>query len=82
MVVPSLVSRLSSTKVKTDAKSGSIDGGFIASVVGGDVDVDCCGGGVKDGNDCGMMMDNTGEKSEITETCTVRSAGVYWLGTS
>ncbi|GKC35658.1 hypothetical protein Tco_1048042 [Tanacetum coccineum] len=26
---------------KTDAKSGSVDGGFIASVVGGGVDVDC-----------------------------------------
>ncbi|GJS11637.1 hypothetical protein Tco_0368433 [Tanacetum coccineum] len=39
---------------QTDAKSGSVDGGFIASVVSGGVDVDYCGGGVKDGNDCGM----------------------------
>ncbi|GJV77477.1 hypothetical protein Tco_1509061 [Tanacetum coccineum] len=27
----------------------------MTSVVGGGVDIDCCGGGVKDGNDCGMM---------------------------
>ncbi|GKG55998.1 hypothetical protein Tco_0577073, partial [Tanacetum coccineum] len=56
--------------------------GFVASVVGGGVDVDCCGRGVKDGNDCGMMVENTGEASKITETCTVRSVGFYWLGTS
>ncbi|GKB48621.1 hypothetical protein Tco_0899374 [Tanacetum coccineum] len=66
----------------TDAKLGSVDGGFVASVVGGGVDVDCCGGRVKDGNDCGMTVENTGEESEITETGTVRSVGVLWLGTS
>ncbi|GJW91050.1 hypothetical protein Tco_0168603 [Tanacetum coccineum] len=67
---------------KTDAKLGSVDGGFVASVVGGGVDVDCCGGRVKDDNDCGMTVENTGEESEITETGTVRSVGVLWLGTS
>ncbi|GJY58823.1 hypothetical protein Tco_0458715 [Tanacetum coccineum] len=41
---------------------GSIDKGFVASVVGGGVDVDYCGGEVKDGNDCGMMVENTGEE--------------------
>ncbi|GKB08396.1 hypothetical protein Tco_0836680 [Tanacetum coccineum] len=66
----------------TDAKSGSVDGGFIASVVGGGVDVDCCGGGLKDGNDYGMLMKYTGEESVITETGTVRSVGVCLLGTS
>ncbi|GJV22711.1 hypothetical protein Tco_1375406 [Tanacetum coccineum] len=40
-----------------DAKSGSIYGGFIALVVGGGVDVDCYGGGVKDNNDCRMMVE-------------------------
>ncbi|GKD60489.1 hypothetical protein Tco_1297998 [Tanacetum coccineum] len=44
---------------KTDAK-GSVDRGFVASVVGGGVDVDCCDGGVKDGNDCGMTMEYAG----------------------
>nr|GEZ74168.1 hypothetical protein [Tanacetum cinerariifolium] len=34
---------------------------FVASVVGCGVDVDCCSGGVKDGNDCGMTVENTGE---------------------
>ncbi|GJT61105.1 hypothetical protein Tco_1004638 [Tanacetum coccineum] len=43
----------------------SVDRGFIASVVGGGVDVDYCGGEVKDGNDCGMMVENTGEESKI-----------------
>ncbi|GJW31447.1 hypothetical protein Tco_0051479 [Tanacetum coccineum] len=66
----------------TDAKSRSVDRGFVASVVGGGVDVDCCGGGVKDGNDCGMKVENTGEELEITETCTGRSVGVCWLSTS
>ncbi|GJR39713.1 hypothetical protein Tco_1215397 [Tanacetum coccineum] len=66
----------------TDAKSGCVDGGFVASVVGGGVDVDCCNGGVKDGNDCEMTVENTGEESEITETGTVMSVGVCWLGTS
>ncbi|GKE88643.1 hypothetical protein Tco_1566118 [Tanacetum coccineum] len=66
----------------TDAKSGCVDRGFVASVVGGDVDVDCYGGGVKDGNDCGMTVENIGKESEITETCTVRSVGVCFLGTS
>ncbi|GKF91124.1 hypothetical protein Tco_0274825, partial [Tanacetum coccineum] len=61
---------------KTDAKSGSVDGGFVASVVGGGVDVDCCGIGVKDGNDCGMAVEYTGEESVITETGTIRSMGV------
>ncbi|GJS34537.1 hypothetical protein Tco_0532919 [Tanacetum coccineum] len=41
---------------KTDAKFRSVDRGFIASVVGGGVGVDCYGGGVKDGNDCGMTV--------------------------
>ncbi|GKC71740.1 hypothetical protein Tco_1117623, partial [Tanacetum coccineum] len=67
---------------KTDAKSRSIDGGFVASVVDGGMDVDCCGGGVKDGNDYGMTVANIGEESVITETYTVRSVGVCWFGTS
>nr|GEV02078.1 hypothetical protein CTI12_AA443780 [Tanacetum cinerariifolium] len=32
---------------------------------------DCCGGGVNNGNDCGMTMENTGEESKITETMGV-----------
>ncbi|GJV48702.1 hypothetical protein Tco_1438914 [Tanacetum coccineum] len=56
---------------KTNAKSRSVDRGFVASVVGGGMDVDCCGRGVKDGNDCGMKMENTGEESEITKTAFV-----------
>nr|GEW56798.1 hypothetical protein [Tanacetum cinerariifolium] len=55
----------------TDAKSGSVDGGFVALVFGGGVDIDCCGGGVKDARDCGMMLENTCEELEITETGTV-----------
>ncbi|GKB29134.1 hypothetical protein Tco_0868535 [Tanacetum coccineum] len=66
----------------TDAKSRSVDGGFIALVVVGGVDVDCCGEGMKDGNDYGMTMENTGEESVITKTRTVRSVGVCLLGTS
>ncbi|GJS56954.1 hypothetical protein Tco_0651738 [Tanacetum coccineum] len=61
---------------KTDAKFRSVDIGFFASVVGGGVGVDCCGGGVKDGNDCGMTVVNIGEDSMITKTGTVRSVGV------
>nr|GFC34723.1 hypothetical protein [Tanacetum cinerariifolium] len=53
---------------KTDAKSGSVDGGFVASVFGGGMDVDLCGGGVKYGNDRRMTVENTGEESGITET--------------
>ncbi|GKD02204.1 hypothetical protein Tco_1177178 [Tanacetum coccineum] len=51
-----------------DAKFGSVDGGFVASVFGGGVSVDCCGRGVKDGNDCGMTVEYTCEESEITDT--------------
>ncbi|GKD42933.1 hypothetical protein Tco_1267578 [Tanacetum coccineum] len=54
LVVPSL----------TDAKSGSVDRGFVASVFCGGVDVDCCGGKVKDGNDYGMAVENTETISE------------------
>nr|GFB49417.1 hypothetical protein [Tanacetum cinerariifolium] len=57
----------------------SVNGGFIALVIGGGVDVDFCGGGVKDGNDCGMTVENTGKESKITEKSTVRSVGVCWL---
>ncbi|GKG52063.1 hypothetical protein Tco_0544701, partial [Tanacetum coccineum] len=53
---------------KTNAKSGSGDRGFVSSVVGGGVDVDYCGGGVKDGNDYGMTVENIGEASKITDT--------------
>ncbi|GJV88038.1 hypothetical protein Tco_1531976 [Tanacetum coccineum] len=60
---------------KTDAKFGSVDRGFVASVVGGRFGVDCGGGGVKDGNDCGIMVVYIGEDSVITKTCTVRSVG-------
>ncbi|GKG62155.1 hypothetical protein Tco_0632059, partial [Tanacetum coccineum] len=67
---------------KTDAKSGSVVGGFVASVVVGGVNVDYYSGGVKDGNDCGMTIENTSEESVITETGTVRSVGVCLLGTS
>ncbi|GKG61757.1 hypothetical protein Tco_0623474, partial [Tanacetum coccineum] len=59
-----------------------VDGGFVALVVGGGVGVDNSGGGVKDCNDCGMTVENASEESEITETSTVRSVGVCWLGTS
>ncbi|GKG09459.1 hypothetical protein Tco_0338205, partial [Tanacetum coccineum] len=54
-----------------DAKSRSVDGGFVASVVGGGMDVDCCGRGVKDGNDYGITMENTSEESEITKIASV-----------
>nr|GEZ62101.1 hypothetical protein [Tanacetum cinerariifolium] len=69
LVAPSLASILLSTK--TDAKSGSVDGGFIASVVGGGVNVDSCSGGVKDGNDYGMTVKNTVKEIEITKTASV-----------
>ncbi|GJZ56462.1 hypothetical protein Tco_0611655 [Tanacetum coccineum] len=65
-----------------DAKFGSVNRGFVAPVVVGGVGVDCCGGGVKDGNDYGMPVEYTGEESVITETGTVRSVGVCFLGTS
>ncbi|GKG38834.1 hypothetical protein Tco_0460546, partial [Tanacetum coccineum] len=39
-----------------DAKFGSVDEGFVTSVVGGGVGVDCGGGGAKDGNDCGITV--------------------------
>ncbi|GKG32222.1 hypothetical protein Tco_0427172 [Tanacetum coccineum] len=51
---------------ETNAKFRSADGGFVASVVGGGVSVDCCGGGLKDGNDYGMIVEYTGEESVIT----------------
>ncbi|GJR81015.1 hypothetical protein Tco_0151800 [Tanacetum coccineum] len=44
------------------------DRGFVASVVGSGVSVDCYGGGVKDGNDYGMTVVYIGEVSVITET--------------
>ncbi|GKD41131.1 hypothetical protein Tco_1261338, partial [Tanacetum coccineum] len=66
----------------TDAKSGSVDEGFIALVVGGGVNADYCGRGMKDGNDCRMTVENTGGESAITKTGTVRSLGVCYLGTS
>ncbi|GJS48010.1 hypothetical protein Tco_0598131 [Tanacetum coccineum] len=62
--------------------SGRIWGICSCNLWGGDVDVDCYGGGVKDGNDCGMTVENIGKESEITETCTVRSVGVCFLSTS
>ncbi|GKE07376.1 hypothetical protein Tco_1399394, partial [Tanacetum coccineum] len=49
------------------AKFGSSDGGFVASVVGGGVGVDCGGGGAKDGNDYGMTVVYIGEDSLITK---------------
>ncbi|GJS23093.1 hypothetical protein Tco_0451725 [Tanacetum coccineum] len=55
----------------TDAKSRSVDGGFVASVVGGGVGVDNSGGGVNDYNDCEMTVEITGEDSDITETASV-----------
>ncbi|GKD61265.1 hypothetical protein Tco_1298774 [Tanacetum coccineum] len=69
-------------KWKTDAKSGSVYGGFIALVFGRGLGVDNSDGGVKDCNDYGMTMENTVEESVITKTDTVRSVGVCWLGTS
>nr|GFA11970.1 hypothetical protein [Tanacetum cinerariifolium] len=60
--------RMLQPKFQTNVKSRSIDGGFVASVVGGGMDVDCCGGRVKDGKDCEMAVENTYEESEITET--------------
>ncbi|GJW88475.1 hypothetical protein Tco_0163815 [Tanacetum coccineum] len=81
LVAPSLASRYSSTRA-TDAKSRSVDGGFVALVIGGGVGVDCGSGGVKDGIDYGITVVNIGEDSVITKTGTVRSVGVCWLGTS
>ncbi|GJZ51084.1 hypothetical protein Tco_0605599 [Tanacetum coccineum] len=49
-------SRFLVSKPVTNAKFGSLDGGFVISVVGGGVGVDCGSGGVKDGNDCGMTV--------------------------
>nr|GFA02803.1 hypothetical protein [Tanacetum cinerariifolium] len=69
-------------ELNTNAKLGSADGGFIASVVGGGVGVDYGGGGVKDGIDCGMTVEYIGDDSVITKTGTVRSVGVCLLGTS
>ncbi|GKC43435.1 hypothetical protein Tco_1061157 [Tanacetum coccineum] len=54
----------------------------VATDVAVEVAVDCGGGGVKDGIDCGMTVDYIGEDSLITETGTVRSMGVFLLGTS
>nr|GEZ17413.1 hypothetical protein [Tanacetum cinerariifolium] len=64
-----------------DAKLGSVDGVFVASVVGGGVGVDCGGGGVKDDIDFRMMVEYIGEDSMITEICTVRSVEVCLFGT-
>nr|GEW51924.1 retrovirus-related Pol polyprotein from transposon TNT 1-94 [Tanacetum cinerariifolium] len=58
---------------KTDAKFGSADRGFVASVVVGGVGVKCGGGGVNDGNDCGISVVYTGEDSVITKTDNVRN---------
>nr|GFA37466.1 hypothetical protein [Tanacetum cinerariifolium] len=63
----------------TNAKSGSVDGGFVATVVGGGVGVDYGGKEVKDGIDCEIMVEYIGEDSMIIKTCTVRSMGVFWL---
>ncbi|GKG55821.1 hypothetical protein Tco_0574715, partial [Tanacetum coccineum] len=65
----------------TNTKFGSLDGGFVASVIGGGVGVDYSGGGEKDSNDCGMMMVYIGKDSVITKTGTIRSVGVCLLGT-
>nr|GEV32847.1 hypothetical protein [Tanacetum cinerariifolium] len=75
LMAPNLASICLSTRA-TDAKSGSADGGFNALVVGGGVDVDSYGGGVKDGKVYGMTVENTCEESEITETGTVKSVSV------
>ncbi|GKD25831.1 hypothetical protein Tco_1232045, partial [Tanacetum coccineum] len=53
---------------KMNAKFGSVDRGFVASIIGGGVGVDCGGGGVKDGNDYGMTVVYTSEDSVITKT--------------
>nr|GEW57067.1 hypothetical protein [Tanacetum cinerariifolium] len=66
----------------TDAKSRSVDRGFVASVVGGGAGVDCGGRGVKDGIDYRMTIEYIDEDSVITETGTVRSVRVCLLGTS
>nr|GEZ43602.1 hypothetical protein [Tanacetum cinerariifolium] len=49
----------------TDVKFRSADGGFVALVIGGGVRVDCCGGGVKDGNDCRMTVEYIGETETV-----------------
>ncbi|GJS81327.1 hypothetical protein Tco_0747868 [Tanacetum coccineum] len=67
---------------KTDAKFKSVDGGFVALVVDGGVGVDLGGEGVKDGIDCGMIVEYVGDVSEIIDTGTIRSVGVCWFGTS
>nr|GEW94247.1 hypothetical protein [Tanacetum cinerariifolium] len=53
---------------KTDVKLGSIDERFVALVVGSGVGDDCCGVGVKDGNDYGMMVENTGSEHKTNES--------------
>ncbi|GJR56853.1 hypothetical protein Tco_1499015 [Tanacetum coccineum] len=52
---------------KIDAKFGNADRGFVSLVVGGGVGVDYGGGGVKDGNDCGMTVVYTSEDLVITK---------------
>nr|GEY85613.1 hypothetical protein [Tanacetum cinerariifolium] len=59
----------------------NVDKGFIASVVGGGVGVDCDGRGVKDDIDYGMTVEYIGEDSMITDTSTVRSMGICFLST-
>nr|GEX13891.1 hypothetical protein [Tanacetum cinerariifolium] len=61
---------------KTDAKFGSRNKGFVASVVGGGCGVDCEGGRVKDGNDCKMIVLYTGEDSVITKIVVGGGCGV------
>ncbi|GJW46982.1 reverse transcriptase domain-containing protein [Tanacetum coccineum] len=63
----------------TDSKSGSLNGGFVASVVGGGVDIDFCGGGVKDGNDYGMIMEYTGEELVITKIVYTDHSALKYL---
>nr|GEV25513.1 hypothetical protein [Tanacetum cinerariifolium] len=64
----------------TDAKSRSVDGGFVALVVGSGMGVDCGGGGVKDDIYCGMTVEYIGEDSVITEVGCVLSWIAICLG--
>nr|GEW55390.1 hypothetical protein [Tanacetum cinerariifolium] len=67
LVAPNLTSICSSTRANTDAKSKSIDGGLVALVVGGGVDVNCCSRGVKDDSEHETDESESGSKSNHEE---------------
>nr|GEY52086.1 putative reverse transcriptase domain-containing protein [Tanacetum cinerariifolium] len=57
----------------TDGKFKSVDRGFVASVVGGGVGVDCGDEGLKDCNDCGIKVEYTDSASLLVNSSLVIS---------